>query len=83
MIEKIAAIIAAAVVPKVIEVLKPHLEELVEWGRQELLDAGHRIKQAAIEDIRQTADRAVKDAFTALDRNKDGKIDLADIFPPR
>lgn len=65
MIEKIAALIAAAVVPKVIELLKPYIEQFVQDARA---------------NLHKSAEEAARNVFTALDHNKDGKVDLKDLF---
>ena len=69
MIEKIAAIIAAALVPKVIEILQPIVVKLAA-----------DLHDKAVAEIREASENAIKFAITQLDHNKDGKVDLKDLF---
>lgn len=57
--------IARVIATEVVNIVRPELAKLV---------------NEAQDRFRQIADEAVLQAFKALDRNKDGKIDLNDLF---
>lgn len=57
--------IARVIATEVVNIVRPELEKLVNEAQMRL---------------KKLADDAIIEAFKALDRNKDGKIDLNDLF---
>lgn len=77
MFDRIAKIIADSVIEKVVPVVRQEISENVLPKVQEALE---KYADEARAFLQKAADDAVVNAFAALDLNKDGKIDLNDLF---
>ena len=77
MFDRIAKIIADAVIEKVLPALHKEIVDNVVPRVQESVD---RYTEEAKTFLQKAADDAVVRAFAALDANNDGKIDLNDLF---
>lgn len=77
MFDRIAKIIADEVVERVLPAIHKEVIDNIIPKAEEYLRASVSETQALLQ---KAADDAVVNAFAALDLNKDGKIDLNDLF---